>query len=125
GASVEGTTRDTVTLPWSIKPAEYLGFASKDIVGGDRRGAVNGLSNAKRALECQIDSLLLSLDLFTKRMKRQGLPGKLKELQDLGVVAPQILAKINRHRNELEHEYVCPDVETTKDFVDVVSLFVE
>jgi hypothetical protein len=46
-------------------------------------------------------------------------------LQDLGVIAPRILSKLNQHRNELEHEYTCPDPETVEDFVDVVALFLE
>src|SRR5262245_40283381 len=46
-------------------------------------------------------------------------------LKELGVIAPRILSKINRHRNELEHEYTCPDPDSVEDFVDVVALFLE
>jgi hypothetical protein len=116
--------RDGISTPWDIAPNEYLKFAEKDIEGGDRRGAVNALSNAKRALGCQIDSLMIAFGL-REIARNWGLPHKLKSLTDMGIVAPRILSKINRHRNEMEHEYSCPPVEVVNDFVDVVALFIE
>ncbi|HEV7518281.1 MAG TPA: hypothetical protein VGR07_18440, partial [Thermoanaerobaculia bacterium] len=46
-------------------------------------------------------------------------------LHDIAVVAPRVLFKINRHRNEMEHQYICPSHEDVADFVDVVALFIE
>jgi hypothetical protein len=116
--------RDSVSPPWDISPNEYLKFAQKDIESGDRRGAVNALSNAKRALGCQIDSLMIAFGLG-KLAKKWDLPVKIKALVDIGIVAPPILSKINRHRNEMEHEYSCPPIGVVGDFVDVVALFIE
>ena len=124
GAEVIDEMYDSVSLPWQIHPTEYLHFALSDIGNQGQRGVVNALSNAKRALECQIDSLLLAFGL-TQKKKRPNLPAKLAMLQDLGVIAPRILLKLNRHRNELEHEYTCPDHDTVEDFVDIVALFLE
>lgn len=121
GAEVDDVLRDTLQLPWEIAPAEYIQFAQQDLDDTGRRGTVNALGNAKRALECQLDSLLLALGL----PKGRNVPKKLEILNQIGFIAPRILSKINRHRNEVEHEFVCPDHETVADFVDVVLLFVE
>lgn len=117
-------TRDTLKLPWGIKPWEYLSFAQEDIGVGDKRGTVNALSNAKRALECEVDSLMIAFGLAAQT-RRWSLPDKLDMLRDIAVVAPRILFKINRHRNEMEHQYICPSREEVADFVDVVALFIE
>lgn len=121
GAEIGDEGRDTLELPWEIAPAEYIQFAQQDLDDTGRRGTVNALGNAKRALECQLDSLLLALGL----PKGKNVPKKLETLNQIGIIAPRILSKINRHRNEVEHEYVCPNHDTVADFVDVVMLFVE
>ena len=115
--------RDTVNLPWEISPYEYIQFAQKDIEGTDKRSIINALSNAKRGLECQLDSLMLAFNLENVAA-RWSVPRKLEVLQELGVIAPRILTKINRHRNEMEHDYVCPKHDVVGDFVDVAALFV-
>jgi hypothetical protein len=121
GAEVEAESRNTQRLPWDITAAEYIQFAQRDIEDAGRRGTVNALGNAKRALECQLDSLLLALGL----PKGKNVPEKLRTVNQMDVIAPRILSKINKHRNEVEHEYVCPKHDTVADFVDVVALFVE
>ena len=124
GAEVSGEARNTVKLPWDIRPSEYVHFTQKDAEGSDKRSIVNALSNAKRALECQIDSLMLALGLESIA-KKLNVPKKLQLLNDLRVIAPRVLGKINKHRNEMEHAYTRPEHEVVMDFVDVVSLFVE
>lgn len=124
GAEVSCDLWDTVKLPWDILPSDYVKFAQKDLEGSGKRSIVNALSNIKRALECQIDSLLFALDLTTKS-KKLNVPSKLKLLNDIGVIAPNVLRKVNKYRNEMEHEYSCPDSDAAMDFVDVVCLFVE
>jgi hypothetical protein len=116
-------SRDTVNLAWDVTPAEYLQFAEKDLADGDKRGVINALSNAKRALECQIDSLLIAFAL--PKSTNRSVPDKLAILKRIGLIAPPILRKINSHRNEMEHRYACPVDEQVRDFVDVVSLFLE
>jgi hypothetical protein len=85
---------------------------------------VNALSNAKRALECQIDSLMLAFEL-EELARKWNFPKKIEALSKVGIIAPRVLAKINRHRNEMEHAYCCPSLEAVADFVDVAALFLE
>jgi hypothetical protein len=124
GASVYGESYDIVKLPWDILPSEYVKFAQEDAEGPDKRSIVNALSNAKRALECQIDSLILALGLESIS-KKLNIPKKLELLNDLKVIAPRVLRKVNRHRNEMEHAYTIPEHDSVLDFVDIVYLFVE
>ena|SRR5690349_12495618 len=104
------TDRDTMPLPWDVTPCEYLRFAQKDLKGNDRRSTVNALSNAKRALECQTDSLMLAFEMEDVA-SRWNFPKKVEALERISIIAPRILAKINRHRNEMEHEYWCPSID--------------
>lgn len=116
--------RDSTKLPWDITPTEYIEFSQLDIGGTDKRSIINALSNAKRALECQLDSLMLTFG-FGSVSDRWNVPKKLEVLKDIGIIAPRILAKINRHRNDMEHEYTCPKHDVVADFVDVVALFLQ
>jgi hypothetical protein len=118
------TVRDVVKLPWDISPFEYLRFAQADIEDISKRGIVNALSNAKRSLECQLDSLMLAFEMHGVS-KKWNVPKKLEILKKINVIAPRVLAKTNRHRNEMEHEYSCPTHEVVSDFVDVVALFLD
>lgn len=49
---------EDVELKFDVTPHEYLEFMEEDLKGEDKRNLINALSNAKRALDCQIESLL-------------------------------------------------------------------
>ena len=107
-------------LAYEITPHDFLSFAEKDILQDDVRGFVNGLSNAKRAIDCQVEKLLAGLGLPSAR----SFPKKMALLTELGVIAPRIVTKVVRTRNYLEHEYRKPEKEQVEDAVDVATLFV-
>jgi hypothetical protein len=61
----EGGIYKEITPLWDLSPSELLTFADNDLArGSDRYALVNALSNAKRALHCQVDSILYSLGLL-------------------------------------------------------------
>ena len=105
---------------YEITPEDFLSFAEKDILQGDVRGLVNGLSNAKRAIDCQVETLLACFGLPSVR----SFPKKMDILTEIGVIAPRIVTKVIRARNYLEHEYRQPEKEQVEDAVDVATLFV-
>lgn len=112
----------------AFRAAEFLRFAEKDLEAfdsqNDERHLDNALSNAKRALHCQIDSILGALGLSTLAEKQNwNFPKKIEMLNSVGILAPRILTKINRARNLLEHAYRHPDHKDVLDFVDIVALF--
>jgi len=52
-----------------LDPKDFLTFAKKDFFAADTRGLVNALSNAKRAIDCQTDSILIALGFGKKKVK--------------------------------------------------------
>ena len=116
---------DSVPIPFEITPEEFLRYAETDLEATLPHRFVNALSNTKRALDCQLDSILDALGLYeTSRTQRWGFPAKLRILEDIGMVTPRILSKINRMRNLLEHEYQSPSPESVDDALDTASIFV-
>ena len=86
---------------------------------------MNALSNSKRAINCQIDKMLLCYGINAKKWKLTNLPKKLELLQELNIIAPNIVRKIIRMRNDLEHEYKHPEKEKVEDAIDISNLFIE
>lgn len=109
---------------FEIEAEDFLEFAKKDSEGQDLRSCVNALGNVKRAIECRIDSILCVYCLH-KKSEKEGwdFPKKIEIVEQLGIVAPSILKRINKKRNELEHRYVKPTSEEVADGRDVAKLF--
>lgn len=110
---------------FEIEPIEFLEFAKEDIKNEDKKSLINSLSNSKRAIDCQVDKILKFLGINAKKMNLRNFPSKLEFLQCLGVFAPQIIGKVIKTRNYLEHEYKCPTVEQVEDSIDIATLFIE
>ena len=124
--TIDSTGSDNVETPFSIKPDEFLIYAENDLKIDDEHHIINCLSNVKRAIECQIDSLLIGFGLFERAKKQNwNLPKKLKVLNEIGIVSPRILNKINKLRNLLEHGYSIPNREKVEDALDVANLFIK
>lgn len=114
------------SCPFAIKPKDFIDIAKQDLNQDDERGLINALTNIKRAIECQIDSLLFYFG-FSKiaRDRRWGFPKKTRILQDIGILTPNILNSINSRRVRLEHFYESPEKERVEDAFDVGVLFIE
>lgn len=109
---------------YEIDAEDFLEFAKEDSEGQDLRSCVNALGNVKRAIECRIDSILYVYCLHKKSEKEKwDFPKKIEIIEQLGIVAPSILKRINKKRNELEHRYVKPTKEDVDDGRDVAKLF--
>lgn len=104
-----------------VSPSEYLSYAEADLLIGTSHGLVNALSNAKRAIDCQVTNILQGLGLSIPK----PFPEKLEKISALGLVAPRIVKKIVRLRNLLEHEFHNPELSEVEDAVDVAVLFLE
>jgi hypothetical protein len=104
-----------------VMPPQYLQFAEADLLVGGSHGHVNALSNAKRAIDCQVTNILQGFGLSIPKQ----FPAKLEKISALDLVAPRIVKKIVRLRNLLEHEFHDPNVSEVEDAVDVATLFIE
>ncbi|EGQ8512300.1 hypothetical protein P3594_07945 [Vibrio parahaemolyticus] len=99
----------------------FLEYAEKDLESKTELGNVNALTNAKRAIDCQIEQLIKLLGL----KKAKQFPQKIEQIKSIGLFAPRILVKVNKVRNLLEHEFVNPERHQAEDAVDVATLFVK
>lgn len=127
--------------PFSVTPEEFITFAKADIFSRDPRGYINALTNAKRAIDCQTDSLITSLgfdpDKLDKQIGSHGVsalkaasgqnhaPMKFRFLEALGIATPAIVAKMRQLRNALEHDYRRPRSNEVRNAIDVAELFVQ
>jgi len=119
-----------------IKPKTFLRYAKKDLNEGSERGLINALSNAKRAIDCQIDEALIifgidydnlpkELEEFIVYFKFEGdIPYKLKIIQALNLAPSYITSKTRLLRNKLEHYYKIPKKESVKEAIDIAELFI-
>lgn len=131
GELVEGVYLD---CSWSyishkdyLKPNAYLQDAIEDLKSGnERRNLNNSIRNAKSALHMRVDILCASFageNYFKKNLK--NFPSKMDFLEKIGIVRPRIMDKINKNRNEIEHDYRDASLEESEDFIDIVLLFME
>ncbi len=110
----------SLDFEFEIEPEEFIEFAELDFQKNDKASLVNALSNAKRAIHCATDKIIGIFALKTKK----DFTSKLELLQDIGVIAPRIISKVNKNRNFLEHQYKLPIKESVEDAIDIASLFV-
>lgn len=99
----------------------FVNYAENDLRYETESGDVNALSNAKRAIDCQVEQLTKLIGL----KKEKSFPKKLGIMKSIGLIAPRILEKVNKTRNMLEHEFVHPERSEAEDAVDVATLFVK
>ncbi len=108
--------------PWDTTPLEYLDFCEEELRENSVRTRINAVAHAKRAIHSHIDFLLHNCG---RCLREADFPTKLDLLRRLGIVAPGILAKYNRLRNLIEHEYEAPTYDQAREVVDVAQLFLE
>ena len=118
--TVEWDSGETLSFNQEVEPQDFLKFAEDDFLRGDKQGFVNALTNAKRAIDSQIDKVFGSFGL----KKPRNFPQKIVVLNEMGLIAPRIINKVSTLRNKLEHEYKLPEVEQVEDAVDIANLFV-
>lgn len=106
-------------------PSTYLDFARKDAENlVENRARINAVGNAKRAFHLQVEMLCDAFAWSSQKPKRNANFGVLLDyLNKCGVLSPNILRKLNSTRNKVEHDYLVPDEEQVKDYIDVVELF--
>ncbi len=105
-----------------MDPEDFLEQAERDYELGGVSARVNAITNAKRAIRCQIDKLLTSFGFDVSRMKIQQ---KVKLVQRMGFVAPRIIQRVDQARNLLEHQYKAPSMRKVEEALDLATLFVE
>ncbi|MFT4801840.1 MAG: hypothetical protein ACI93N_001615 [Flavobacteriaceae bacterium] len=121
---------------FEISPKEFLRFSKLDFHSNNSQGLINSLTNAKRAIDCQIDETLSVLGVDFQDIPKQSegivslmefnqdLPYKLKLIQALNLAPAYIVAKARTLRNKLEHYYKLPSKEEVQKSIDIAELFI-
>jgi len=73
-------------------------------------------------MDCQADRLLKLFGYY--KDKHLTFPSKIEVIKKFDIIAPRVLTKINRTRNQLEHDFIKPDPAVVEDYLDIASLFV-
>ena len=81
--TIEASTIECLSYSTSVEPDEYLKFAEMDLLSNSDHGLINALSNAKRAIDCQIANIFYALGLRLPKY----FPDKLEKIKALGFVA--------------------------------------
>jgi hypothetical protein len=122
---LDSFSNDDVEAPFQTKPHDFLRFAEYDLNNKYEHHLINALSNLKRAIDCQLDSLLFGFGLYDQAKKKKlSFPKKVALLNSFGIISPRILKRINQKRNLLEHEYISPAEDDVEDALDVANLFI-
>ena len=122
---------------FSIKPKDFITYAKEDFESGNEKGLVNGITNCKRAIDCQIDSILnhfgisfdkipkASEEIIAKTNTRENETSyKLKLIQSLKFAPSGLIGKARKLRNKLEHYYQIPDRNEIEEAIELAELFV-
>jgi hypothetical protein len=101
----------------------YLEFAKSDF-GQEKcdRNFVNAVSNAKKALHLRVEALATAFG-WNHIKKRNNFPSKLDFLGQCGIAAPNIIRRINKFRNTVEHDYHLPSEIEAEEYLDIVELY--
>jgi len=114
---------DALGFSTEVTPSQYLEYARKDLHDqGEARNIINAISNAKRALHLQVDTITEGYG-YHKLKRSSKFPAKLEFLGEIGIATPSIISKLNTLRNKVEHDYAVPELEQIKDYCDIVELF--
>jgi len=122
---IEDSSITKFKCPFEITPKKFLEFAESDLQDESEKSLINALSNIKRAIDCQIESLLyIFCHWRISHEEKWGFQAKIKFIKNLEILTPRILQKIIKNRNLLEHEFKKPTRDQTEDFLDIAVLFI-
>lgn len=107
--------------PFEITPRDFLHQAEVDLTHETQGSDQNAFTNAKRAITCVMDQILLT---FGYRSHRWNTARKVQTVAAMGVVTPRIIVKVNATRNLLEHSHQSVTRTQAEDAVDIAMLFV-
>lgn len=107
--------------PFDISPEDFLKISEKHL---KEKNYIDALANVKRWIDSQMDMLLFNIwYLDLARKEKWSFPKKVNLFNNFWILAPRILNKINRCRNELEHSFKHPTSEIVEDYLDIAMLF--
>lgn len=129
-----------LSCDFDVTPNDFLRFANQDLQNKDKRGIINAITNAKRAIDCQVDTLLAcigyepntNLPQNVKDYIKQhsssneyvNIPQRLMLVSCLDAAPSNLISKIRGIRNILEHEYSLPTIDQAHEAIELATLFI-
>ncbi|SFI11598.1 hypothetical protein [Halpernia frigidisoli] len=122
---------------FDLKPRDFIRYAKDDLNNNDKKGFVNSLTNSKRAIDCQIDTIFynygISFDKIPSASEKlieslnvnNDLPHKLKMIQALKFSPSNLTTKTRNFRNRLEHYYQIPNEKEIRESLEIAELFIQ
>lgn len=139
-AVIESDTAVMLDYEFEITPKSFLNFSKQDFKAKDKRGNINALTNAKRAIDCQTDKVLSCFGFSIARqlpeannkyiktinpeLSKTGIPHKLKLLQALDIAPANIITNTRAIRNKLEHYYEQCSDNDVENAIQLADLFI-
>ncbi|MDP2364585.1 MAG: hypothetical protein Q8M94_12550 [Ignavibacteria bacterium] len=110
---------------FELKPRDFLLLAEQSIFFTPKKDLINGVSNLKRAIDCSLDSFFNSLGILTKiKKKRVSVSDKMEFIGSLANFTPQSIKRLNKTRNQLEHDFKRPKLAEAEVYYDLVFALV-
>jgi hypothetical protein len=122
---------------FELKPRDFLRLAKTDFKTNSEGGLINALTNAKRAIDCQIDTAFNMFGISYDKISNSSeelvglvldgtidLPYKLKLVKALDFAPSGVISNIRKLRNKLEHYYKRPDKEEVDAAIELAELFI-
>lgn len=106
---------------FELTPMDYLDFARAERQNNSLSAKINCVAHIKRAVECELDTLLHILGIAEIKRK---FPTKMEFVCNAGMVTGRSLVALNRVRNKVEHEYQSPDLDDIDIYLDLAESFV-
>jgi len=136
-AVIEREGGSEISTDFDIEPRHFLRFAKSDFKTQELKGYVNALTNAKRAIDCQIDSAFamfgITYDKIPKISQKivdvedfetSDLAYKLKLIKALDFAPSGLISKARLLRNRLEHYYQKPLKNEISEAIELAELFI-
>ncbi|HWZ05224.1 MAG TPA: hypothetical protein VNX40_16515 [Mucilaginibacter sp.] len=142
--TIERDSGELLDYEFPITPRNFLNYSKQDIKIGDKRGKINALTNAKRAIDCQADKIFYSLGIVDSNFQKnklsesinkyisvvdpsiikRDLQYKFKLLEAMGFAPADIIARSRELRNKMEHFYLEPSLSDVRDAISLADLFI-
>lgn len=122
---------------FDLSARDFIRFSKEDFSDNSKKGLINALTNTKRAIDCQIDNVLVEFgigfekidsasEVFVKNVigTKIDVSYKLKLIQALGFAPSNLTSKVRTLRNKLEHYYKIPSKSVIEEAIEIAELFI-
>lgn len=106
---------------YQLTPYDYLEYARAELERSTTPGRINCVSHIKRAVECELDTLLHLLGMIAPK---RNFPSKMDFVRGAFLISNRSLDTLNRLRNKVEHEYDDPNSADLAIYFDLAEAFI-